>query len=78
MDYYTKLEMFVYFPLQNYLTAVRSAFDAFFLRYPYCYGYWKKYADIEKKHENIQVAEEVNLNTIWTFIHFLSFLAFNE
>lgn len=31
----------------------------FFLRYPYCYGYWKKYADIEKKHGNIQAAEEV-------------------
>lgn len=41
------------------LSAVRKAFDVFFLRYPYCYGYWKKYADIEKKHGNIQVAEEV-------------------
>ena len=40
---------------------VRKAFDAFFLHYPYCYGYWKKYADIEKKHDNIQVAEEVNM-----------------
>ena len=47
--------------LQNFLLAVRKAFDAFFLHYPYCYGYWKKYADIEKKHEHIQVAEEVNI-----------------
>ena len=38
---------------------VRKAFDAFFLRYPYCYGYWKKLADTEKKHGNAQVAEEV-------------------
>lgn len=45
--------------MQNVLEAVRKAFDVFFLRYPYCYGYWKKYADIEKKHGNIQVAEEV-------------------
>lgn len=48
-------------PSQNVLIPVRKTFDAFFLRYPYCYGYWKKYADIEKKHENIQVAEEVNV-----------------
>lgn len=47
--------------LQNVLTAVRKAFDVFFLRYPYCYGYWKKYADIEKKHGNVQVAEEVSM-----------------
>ena len=56
-------------PLQNVLTAVRKAFDVFFLRYPYCYGYWKKYADIEKKHENIQVAEEVNISIFWTHTH---------
>ena len=58
--------MFCLFPfffsfLQNALLVVRKAFDAFFLHYPYCYGYWKKYADIEKKHENIQIAEEVNM-----------------
>lgn len=50
--------------LQNALTAVRKAFDVFLLRYPYCYGYWKKYADIEKKHDNLQVAEEVKLSTV--------------
>ena len=27
----------------------REAYDAFLFRYPYCYGYWKKYADLEKK-----------------------------
>jgi len=57
------------FPPQNVLLAVRKAFDAFFLHYPYCYGYWKKYADIEKKHDNIQVAEEVNMrNNIVTIL----------
>lgn len=53
----TSLTFFVF--LQNVLLAARKAFDVFFLRYPYCYGYWKKYADIEKKHGNIQAAEEV-------------------
>jgi pre-mRNA-processing factor 39 len=27
----------------------REAYDAFLFRYPYCYGYWKKYADFEKR-----------------------------
>ncbi len=27
----------------------REAYDAFLNRYPYCYGYWKKYADYEKR-----------------------------
>jgi pre-mRNA-processing factor 39 len=27
----------------------REAFDAFLFRYCYCYGYWKKYADFEKR-----------------------------
>ena len=27
----------------------REAYDAFLHRYPYCYGYWKKYADLEKR-----------------------------
>lgn len=65
--------------LQNVLSAVRKTFDVFFLRYPYCYGYWKKYADIEKKHGDIQVAEEVNVNlqtcTHWFFFFFI--LAFS-
>ena len=28
----------------------REAYDAFLNRYPYCYGYWKKYADYEKRN----------------------------
>lgn len=60
-------------PLQNVLEPVRQAFDVFFQRYPYCYGYWKKYADIEKKHGNIQDAEEVNINVIWTRVAFPSY-----
>ncbi|KAL6095607.1 prpf39 [Pungitius sinensis] len=70
---------------ENYLPAVRSAFDAFFLRYPYCYGYWKKYADIEKKHENIQVAEEVYRRglqaiplSVDLWLHYLTYIKENS
>ncbi|TRY76315.1 hypothetical protein TCAL_12029 [Tigriopus californicus] len=30
----------------------REAYEAFLFRYPYCYGYWKKYADYEKRREH--------------------------
>ena len=44
---------------QNHLMAARKAFDKFFIHYPYCYGYWKKYADLEKRHDNIKQSDEV-------------------
>ncbi|OQR78121.1 pre-mRNA-processing factor 39-like [Tropilaelaps mercedesae] len=42
------------------INSVREAFSAFFARYPYCYGYWKKLADLEKK--NVQDGEEIALD----------------
>ena len=53
-----KTEWFFY-PLQNNVEAAREAFDAFLKRYPYCYGYWKKYADLLKRHELADDAEQV-------------------
>lgn len=31
------------------LESGREAYNGFFERYPYCYGYWKKYADLERR-----------------------------
>ncbi|XP_044026236.1 pre-mRNA-processing factor 39 isoform X2 [Siniperca chuatsi] len=74
-----------YVEQENDLTAVRKAFDVFFLRYPYCYGYWKKYADIEKKHDNIQVAEEVYRRglqaiplSVDLWLHYLTYIKENS
>lgn len=74
-----------YVEQENALTAVRKAFDVFFLRYPYCYGYWKKYADIEKKHGNVQVAEEVYRRglqaiplSVDLWLHYLTFIKENS
>uniref|UniRef100_A0A4W6DM02 Pre-mRNA-processing factor 39 n=1 Tax=Lates calcarifer TaxID=8187 RepID=A0A4W6DM02_LATCA len=74
-----------YVEQENVLTAVRKAFDVFFLRYPYCYGYWKKYADIEKKHGNVQVAEEVYRRglqaiplSVDLWLHYLTFIKENS
>ncbi|XP_061900986.1 pre-mRNA-processing factor 39 [Entelurus aequoreus] len=58
-DFNAWVYLLQYVEQENILEAVRKSFDVFLLRYPYCYGYWKKYADIEKKHGNIHVAEEV-------------------
>jgi len=38
-----------YVDQQNELETGRKAYDAFFSRYPYCYGYWKKFSELEKR-----------------------------
>lgn len=47
------------FLFQNKLESARKAFGSFFQRYPYCYGYWKKFADMERKNGNMENAKEV-------------------
>ena len=37
----------------------REAYDAFLFKYPYCYGYWKKYADLEKRKGSAERQMEV-------------------
>uniref|UniRef100_A0A673W7I7 Pre-mRNA-processing factor 39 n=1 Tax=Salmo trutta TaxID=8032 RepID=A0A673W7I7_SALTR len=73
-----------YVEQENHLGVVRKAFDAFFLHYPYCYGYWKKFADMEKKHGNVQVAEEVYRRGVQAiplsvdlWLHYMSFIKDN-
>uniref|UniRef100_A0A8C4ZFQ8 Pre-mRNA processing factor 39 n=1 Tax=Gadus morhua TaxID=8049 RepID=A0A8C4ZFQ8_GADMO len=83
-DFNSWVYLLQYVEQENALLVVRKAFDAFFLHYPYCYGYWKKYADIEKKHDNIQVAEEVYRHglqaiplSVDLWLHYLSFIKEN-
>lgn len=83
-DFNSWVYLLQYVEQENLLLAVRKAFDAFFLHYPYCYGYWKKYADIEKKHEHVQVAEEVYRHglqaiplSVDLWLHYLSFIKEN-
>lgn len=57
------------FLLQNDIEAAREAYDAFLAHYCYCYGYWRKYADYEKRKGNKKKCEEVrvslNLMFLW-------------
>ncbi|KAI1229730.1 Pre-mRNA-processing factor 39, partial [Lamprotornis superbus] len=41
------------------LEGARRAFDAFFQRYPYCYGYWRKYAELERRLGSARSAQQV-------------------
>ncbi|XP_016379939.1 pre-mRNA-processing factor 39 [Sinocyclocheilus rhinocerous] len=74
-----------YVEQESHLEASRKAFDAFFLHYPYCYGYWKKYADIEKKHGYIHMADEVYRRglqaiplSVDLWLHYIAFLRENQ
>ncbi|XP_039545982.1 pre-mRNA-processing factor 39-like [Pimephales promelas] len=74
-----------YVEQENHLVASRKAFDSFFLHYPYCYGYWKKYADIERKHGYIQMADEVYRRglqaiplSVDLWLHYITFLRENQ
>jgi pre-mRNA-processing factor 39 len=44
---------------QDLIPAAREAYDGFLSRYPYCYGYWKKYADYEKRKGSPVECEQV-------------------
>ena len=41
------------------LPLARRAFNSFFGRYPLCYGYWKKFSELERKNGNILRAQKI-------------------
>ncbi|KAK0182825.1 hypothetical protein PV327_000920 [Microctonus hyperodae] len=56
-----------YVDQENDAEAAREAYNKFLERYPYCYGYWRKYADYEKKKgdpENVQTVFDKGLKAI--------------
>jgi len=52
--------LFDSFTFQKNIEAAREAYDAFLELYPYCYGYWRKYADYERKHGTKEDCEKVS------------------
>lgn len=44
---------------QGHAAAYRRALEAFLVRYPLCYGYWKKFVDLERRGGDNNIAEEV-------------------
>lgn len=47
------------FRAQDDVNHIRSTYDAFFGEYPLCYGYWKKYAEAERRHGSNEAATAV-------------------
>ena len=43
------LLVFICLPFQTNLDAIRAVYNAFLPLYPYCYAYWKKYAELEQR-----------------------------
>lgn len=41
------------------LERLRGVYEAFLASYPLCFGYWKKFADAENRHQNIEAALSV-------------------
>nr|XP_060614554.1 pre-mRNA-processing factor 39-like [Anolis sagrei ordinatus] len=81
LDFTAWTDLLQYVEQENHIYAARKAFDSFFLRYPYCYGYWKKYADMERRFDFIKETEEVFQRGLQSiplsmdlWIHYISFL----
>uniref|UniRef100_A0A665XG19 Si:ch211-114c17.1 n=2 Tax=Echeneis naucrates TaxID=173247 RepID=A0A665XG19_ECHNA len=58
-DFTSWTDLLQYCEQESHITASRRALVAFLARYPLCYGYWKKFADLERRAGNNTKAEEV-------------------
>ncbi|XP_032939381.1 pre-mRNA-processing factor 39-like [Catharus ustulatus] len=58
-DFSAWTELLAYVEQEELLEGARRAFDAFFQRYPYCYGYWRKYAELERRLGSARSAQQV-------------------
>ncbi|KAF7707505.1 pre-mRNA-processing factor 39 [Silurus meridionalis] len=58
-DFNSWTDLLQYCEQEGHLRASRQALNAFLVRYPLCYGYWKKYADLERRAGHNDKAEEV-------------------
>ncbi|XP_063046373.1 pre-mRNA-processing factor 39 isoform X2 [Engraulis encrasicolus] len=52
-------DLLQYCEQEGHMTSSRRSLNAFLERYPLCYGYWKKFADMERRAGNNVKAEEV-------------------
>ncbi|KAF4104925.1 pre-mRNA-processing factor 39 isoform X1 [Onychostoma macrolepis] len=58
-DFNSWTDLLQYCEQEGHVRACRQALNAFLLRYPLCYGYWKKFADLERRAGHVDKAEEV-------------------
>ncbi|XP_035624096.1 pre-mRNA-processing factor 39-like [Oncorhynchus keta] len=58
-DFSSWTDLLQYCEQESHMTASRRALVAFLARYPLCYGYWKKFADLERRAGYTNKAQEV-------------------
>jgi hypothetical protein len=67
-DFQAWTSLLQYVDHENDVAAARESYDSFLRRYPYCYGYWKKWADYEKKKAMKKDCEKVSS---WSFLYLI-------
>ncbi|CAD5231794.1 unnamed protein product [Bursaphelenchus xylophilus] len=56
-DGWTRLLQYV--EQKDELDQAEGAYESFLKRYPFCYGYWRKYAEMQKRHKKYEKALNV-------------------
>ncbi|XP_070692627.1 pre-mRNA-processing factor 39 [Pempheris klunzingeri] len=80
-DFTIWTDLLQYCEQESHITASRRALEAFLTRYPLCYGYWKKFADLERRAGYNDKAEEVCIQglqviplSVDLWIHYINLL----
>lgn len=80
-DFTSWTDLLQYCEQESHITASRRALVAFLVRYPLCYGYWKKFADLERRAGYNDKAEEVCVDglkaiplSVDLWIHYINLL----
>lgn len=70
-----------YVDQENNIENAREAYNKFLQLYPYCYGYWRKFADFEKRNKNKEECEAIFMQglkaiplSVDLWIHYMTYL----
>ncbi|XP_014910261.1 pre-mRNA-processing factor 39 [Poecilia latipinna] len=80
-DFPSWTDLLQYCEHEGHAAAYRRALEAFLARYPLCYGYWKKFVDLERRGSDNNKAEEVCIRglqaiplSVDLWIHYINLL----
>nr|XP_019940465.1 PREDICTED: pre-mRNA-processing factor 39-like [Paralichthys olivaceus] len=80
-DFTSWTDLLQYCEQESHITASRRALVAFLTHYPLCYGYWKKFTDLERRAGYNSKAEEVCIQglqaiplSVDLWIHYINLL----
>ncbi|XP_015240131.1 PREDICTED: pre-mRNA-processing factor 39-like [Cyprinodon variegatus] len=80
-DFTSWTDLLQYSEQEGHVVAYRRALEAFLVRYPLCYGYWKKFTDLERRAADNNKAEEVCIRglqviplSVDLWIHYINLL----